>query len=200
MKTGIFGGSFAPFHRGHRLALEEFLEGVRPDRCLVVPSAVPPHKQKSRLFSDRQRLEMTRLGIQGLPRTEVWEWELEQGGRSYTAETLRECRRRWPEDEFVLYVGSDMLLTLDTWYRPEEIFRLARIAVFSRTGDDWKVLEEKIRQLSALGARCTRLPGAPFPVSSTQIRQRLAAGEEIDTLVPPAVAEYLKREGFYGSK
>ncbi len=199
MNLGIFGGSFAPFHLGHRTALEEFRSGAELDRCLVVPSAQPPHKQKSTLFSDRQRLDMTRLGTKDLSHTEVWDWEINQGGRSYTIFTLRECHRRWPSARLLLYVGSDMLLSIETWYRPEEIFQLAEIVAFSRTGQDRAALEKHRQQLEArFSLHCRILPGTPFPVSSTQIRERLAQGKDISDLVPEPIDDYLRREGFYG--
>lgn len=199
MTVGLFGGTFAPFHRGHRAALESFLREVKPDRCIVMPSGVPPHKIKTTLFTDRQRLETARLGCEGLKGVTVSDWEIKKEGRSYTAETLRWLNETYPDRRAVLYVGSDMFLTLHQWYRPEEIFRRAKIAAFSRTGTDLEQLNAHAAWLATQYPHvdCTVYTAPPFPVSSTEIRELWCAGGDVSHLVPPKVADYLTklREG-----
>ena len=129
-RIGVFGGTFAPFHKGHLQALNAFLREARLDRCLVIPSGTPPHKTKPLSFTDAQRLEMTLLACEGLDRVSVCDRELRTEGRSYTCQTLAWLKKEFPQDTLVLYVGSDMLLTLQDWYRPEEIFASAQIAAF----------------------------------------------------------------------
>lgn len=190
MRLGIFGGTFAPFHKGHRKALEAFFESARTDRCLVIPAGIPPHKQKSSDFTDAQRLEMTRLACADLPWAEVSDWEIRQEGASYTCKTLQHLSEEFPDARLVLYVGSDMFLTLQKWYRPEEIFRLAEIAAFSRTGEDFDKLSAHGRELKKNFPHLdyTLYPVPPFPVSSTEIREKWINGEDISSLVHPKVA------------
>lgn len=193
IRLGIFGGTFAPFHNGHRRALEAFLRVGNLDRCLVIPSGIPPHKQKTSLYTDGQRLEMTRLACDGLPNTEVSDWELRKQGKSYTAKTLQWIREAYPDCRPVLYVGSDMFLTLQDWYCPQEIFDRAEIAAFSRTGEDLAALNAHGERLKNTfrNVEYTVYPEAPFPVSSTEIRDKMETGEDFSHLVPPRVYEYL---------
>ena len=102
MTVGLFGGTFAPFHRGHRAALESFLREVKPDHCIVMPSGIPPHKIKTTLFTDRQRLETARLGCEGLKGVTVSDWEIKKEGRSYTAETLRWLNETYPDRRAIM--------------------------------------------------------------------------------------------------
>ncbi len=192
-RIGIFGGTFAPFHKGHQEALNAFLRLTKPDLCLVIPSGTPPHKTKSLLFTDRQRLEMTKAACEGIKTVSVCDWELQKEGRSYTCETLQWLRQQHPHDQLILYVGSDMLLTLQDWYRPEEIFSSAEIIAFSRTGQDLEKLCDHAKRLkkSFPNAQITVFPQEPFVVSSTEIREKWITGESVSALVPPAVDEYL---------
>lgn len=192
-RIGIFGGTFAPFHQGHRQALETFLSLARLDKCLVIPAGIPPHKTKTSLFTDAQRLEMTKRACSGLPKTIVTDWEIQKNSQSYTSETLAHLCGEFPQARLVLYVGSDMLLTLQDWYRPQEIFDRAEIAAFSRTGDDLAALNRHKEKLMKEfdGVDCTVYSTPVFPVSSTEIREKWCKGEDISHLVPPAVLEYL---------
>ncbi len=192
-RIGVFGGTFAPFHKGHKQALKAFLTRADLDRCFVIPAGIPPHKTKTALFTDEQRLEMTRLACKGIDGVTVSDWELKQEGRSYTYKTLGWLKQQHPHDRLVLFVGSDMLLTLHQWYRPEEIFSLAEIAAFSREGDDLQTLKEHARALEKRfpGADVTVYTEPPFPVSSTEIREKWEQGEDLKTLLPAAVNEYL---------
>ncbi len=189
-RIGIFGGTFAPFHNGHRKALEAFLDRGKLDRCLVIPAGIPPHKKKSADFTDTQRLDLTRLACKDLPSVEVLDWEIKQTGASYTCKTLAYLKEQYPNHRLVLYVGSDMFLTLQDWYQPEEIFALAEIAAFSRTGKDLeRLLSHKAwleRHFEAVA--CTVYTSPPFPVSSTEIREKWINGEELSPLVCPAVS------------
>lgn len=196
-RIGIFGGTFAPFHTGHRKALEAFLRLEAPDECLVVPSGTPPHKTKTALFTDEERLEMTKAACKDLPVT-VSDWEIRQEGRSYTCNTLKHLKEQFPEDLLILYVGSDMLLTLQDWYHPEEIFRMAQIAAFSRTGEDLEKLQNHAEVLKRTFPQAViRIhPEPPFPVSSTEIREKWERSEDLSALVPEGVAQFLKEKKY----
>jgi len=189
IRLGIFGGTFAPFHKGHRKALEAFLREAALDRCLVIPAGIPPHKQKTSLFSDARRLELTRLACGDLPGIEVCSRELTQKGKSYTCKTLQWIRETYPDCRPVLYVGSDMFLTLQDWYEPQAIFDMAEIAAFSRTGTDLAELNahgEWLRK-NFRNVSCRIYTAHPFPVSSTQIRELWQKGEDFSHLTGEAV-------------
>ena len=195
-RLGIFGGTFAPFHNGHRKALEAFLTEGNLDRCLVMPSGVPPHKPKPAGFSDARRWELTRLACADLPNTEVCDLELRRKGKSYTYKTLQWINETYPDCRPVLYVGSDMFLSLQNWYRPQEIFDRAEIAAFSRTGTDLTQLKRHADWLKAAfrGVNCTVYSTLPFPVSSTEIREKQNRGEDFSDLVPTKVYRNLAED------
>lgn len=189
MRLGIFGGTFAPFHNGHLRALEAFLREGKLDRCLVIPSGIPPHKTKPDGFSDARRLELTRLACKNLPKTEVCDWEIRQQEPSFTYKTLQWVCETFPNARPVLYVGSDMFLTLQQWRCPQEIFHRAEIAAFSRTGEDLQKLQAHGEWLKQNFEQVdyTVYTAPPFPVSSTEIRKKMNNGEDFSHLVPSAV-------------
>ena len=198
MKTGIYGGTFNPIHNGHLHIVEEFRRGLGLDRVLLIPTRVPPHKAAPDLASAGERFAMCRLAAQGKPWLELSDIEMRREGKSYTAETLEELSVLYPQDQFYLLMGEDMFLTLDRWYRAETIFRLAAACASPRSRDGMEPLRQKALDYTArFGARCF-LEHIPYlPISSTQVRQAVARGEDVSGLVPQAVAAYMKERGLY---
>ena len=132
-RIGIYGGSFSPPHNGHLSAARLLLEEAGVDRLFILPAGVPPHKTLDPDESPEHRLAMTRLAFADLPRTEVSDWEMTRSGKSYTVLTLEHFSA--PDRQLVLLVGTDMFLTLDRWYRAEDIFALAEIVCVRRELD-----------------------------------------------------------------
>lgn len=204
MKIGIYGGSFNPPHLGHLAAARAVLGVLGLDRLLIVPAADPPHKQlPPGSPTPEQRLEMARLFADLLldPRVECWDAELARPGKSYTADTLRTARERWPEAELWLLMGTDMFLTLQTWHQPAEIMTLAGICAFGRTEQDSEAVFVPQRDYLSrtYGARIVTLSIPDLvDVSSTRIRAALAAGRGGEWL-PRPVCGYILRKGLYGT-
>lgn len=198
MKTGIYGGTFNPIHNGHLHIVEEFRRGLGLDRVLLIPTRVPPHKAAPDLASAQDRCAMCRLAIQEKPWLELSDIEMRREGKSYTAETLEELSALYPRDQFYLLMGEDMFLTLGHWYRPETIFSLALVCTTPRSPDGLGALREKALEYTGrFKARCF-LEHIPYlPVSSTQVRQAVARGEDVSGLVPQAVAAYIGEHGLY---
>ena len=132
-RIGIYGGSFSPPHIGHRHAAEAFLKAEKPDKLLIMPASIPPHKTVANPIDGQVRAELCRLNFEGLPNTEVSELELQRTGKSYTYLTLEELSAE--NRTLILLCGTDMFLTLDTWRAPEKIFRLAEIVCVRREAD-----------------------------------------------------------------
>ncbi len=204
-RVGIFGGTFSPPHLGHVRAASSFLAAVNPPdtapedrlRLFIMPTFVPPHKTVDAEVSPEVRLEMCRAAFGDLPDTEVSDYEISRGGVSYTILTLEHFAA--PGREIWLLCGGDMFLTLDRWARAEEIFSLARIAAHGRGIAEISVLYDKKREYEErFGKPILLLPDAPLRVSSTKIRAMAAAGEDFGDLVPPGVAEIIRRDGLYG--
>ena len=198
MKTGIYGGTFNPIHNGHLHIVEEFRRGLGLDRVLLIPTRVPPHKAAPDLASAGERFAMCRLAAQGQPWLELSDIEMRREGKSYTAETLEELSALYPQDQFYLLMGEDMFLTLGRWYRPETIFSLASVCTTPRSPDGLDALRQKALEYTGqFQARCF-LEHIPYlPISSTQVRQAVARGEDVSGLVPQAVAAYMKERGLY---
>ena len=206
MKIGIYGGTFNPPHLGHVTAARAVFELLRLDKLLVIPAGLPPHKDlPDHSPTAAQRLEMTRLaaeqmGLDG--KVEVLDMELSRAGKSYTSDTLVELKKRYPDDELWLLMGTDMFLTLQAWHAPEEILSLAGIAAFGRTEADTEELFSVQRDYLYKTYPQARIFTLTIPgvidVSSTELRQKLAEGTG-GALLPPAVYGYILRQGLYGT-
>ena len=204
-RIGIFGGTFAPPHMGHVRAAEAFLRAMNPEGCgeklrlIVMPTATPPHKLKAAGDTSEARLRMCRAAFGGLPDTEVSDYEITKGGISYTVLTLEHFAAE--DRELWLLCGSDMFLTLDRWFRAEDIFRLARIAGVSRGTEEFAVLDRKRAEYEEkTGRQVLLLEDEPFPLSSTEIRRRVTAGEDMDGLLPRGVEEIIRQERLYENR
>jgi len=204
MKIGVYGGTFSPPHLGHMSSARQAAQALGLDKLLLIPAGIPPHKALPEGSpTPQERLEMTAIAADclGLPGVaQVDDLELRREGKSYTADTLAQLRGRYPDDELYFLMGSDMLLSLHSWYHPERICALARLVAFSRGGDDREALEEAARSLrETYGAQVTVLDlQEVVEISSTLVRQALAAGEGRQYLAGP-VYGYILRKGLYGT-
>ena len=200
MRTGVYGGTFNPIHRGHVHILREFIGRLELQRALLIPDGTPPHKQARDLARPEDRLEMCRLAARDLGVVEVSGMELGRPGKSFTSDTLTQLHRMYPEDELYFLMGEDMFLTVDRWHDAPTIFRLAVLCASPRSQSGMERLLEKERELVKLGARC-RVEDIPFlDVSSTRVRETVRAGEDVSGLVPDEVARYIAENRIYGGK
>ena len=200
-RIGIFGGSFNPPHLGHILAVREFQEKLSLDRVLLIPAATPPHKTlTANSPAARHRLEMTKLAAAELPYAQVSDIELRRSGASYTADTIDELRRIYPQDEFFLLMGTDMFLSLASWYHPERIAAQATVAVAHRSADNAQQLRSCADRLKeTLNMETILVENEYLPHSSTSVRALLAfqAAEEY---VAPEVLDYIQKNDLYFSR
>ena len=195
MRTGILGGTFDPPHKGHLYLGENFASALALDRVLVIPAAIPPHKAEKKLSRDEDRLEMCRLAFRD-PVFVVTDLELRRDGKSYTVDTLKQLREQYPEDEFFLLIGSDMLLYFDKWYRWRDIKSMCTLCSFSRSdGEGYEVLRDYSE--SVLGGGVVLLDRSPMEISSTEVRRRVREGGNFGELVPGPVEEYIAEHGLY---
>jgi nicotinate-nucleotide adenylyltransferase len=166
------------------------------DRVLLVPMGVAPHREIDPEPGPQARLRMCRAAAEGDAGLEVSAIECERPGPSYTADTLRELSA--PDRELTLLLGADQAAELMSWREPEEVLRLARVAVAERSGMD---REGVLRRLGHLdGHDALEFFDMPrIDVSSTMVRARLAAGRPVRWLVPDAVERMIAAEGLYAS-
>lgn len=191
MRTGVLGGTFDPPHLGHLVLADQCAASLALDEVLFVPAFRPPHKLDAVLTPFDLRVAMLRAAVANEPRASVLTLERDEGGISYTVRTLELLVAERPADELWLLVGEDSLDDLVHWRAPERIAELARIAVYHRRGAEGRVLP-------FLADRVTFIEGPLVDVSSSEIRERVAAGRSVRHLVPPAVLAIIAREGLYG--
>ena len=196
----LYGGTFSPPHLGHIRAAEAFSHAVSPDRLLIVPSSLPPHKAPVLGADDEARLEMCRLAFSSIPSAEISDIEILRRGKSYTVETLRALAA--PSIRLVLLVGTDMFLSLDTWYSFRELFQLAEIAYVRRETEaetEALLLEKERLYTEKYAARILALSTDVTEISSTELRRRLASGESLEGYLLPEVEAYIKARGLYNA-
>ena len=192
--TGALGGTFDPPHLGHLIAAQDVLEKLALDRLLLVPAGIPPHKPEGSSAPAASRARMLRAAVEEDPRLEVSKVELERPGPSYTVDTLRELKARWPRDDLFLVIGVDQLRVFSTWRRPAEVIRLARLVVIARQG----VQAFEAAPVSAFDYESVWVPR--IDVSSTEIRRRIREGRSIRYWVPEAVRRIIEEEKLYAAE
>lgn len=186
MATGVFGGSFDPVHHGHLIAADRAAEALGLETVLFVPCARQPLKGGA-VATAKHRCEMLRLAIQGHSRYAIETMELDRAGPSYTVDTLRILKERWPDDRLVLILGADAAAELPRWRAADEVARLAEVAVLKRPGSP-EVTSAFVKHLVATPA---------IEISASDIRARCIAGKSIRYLVPDAVADHIARHHLY---
>ncbi|WP_235935171.1 nicotinate (nicotinamide) nucleotide adenylyltransferase [Candidatus Laterigemmans baculatus] len=200
LRIGIFGGSFDPIHVGHLILADTCREQLELDRVLLVPTATSPLKLSGPRASDAARSEMVRLAIAGTETLELETLEIERGGVSYTIETVAALEQRWPGDELVLLMGADAIATLELWHQPAELLRRVPLGVVLRGGEpapDFARAAELLDEPERAGFSPRLVPMPEIRLSSTELRQRIAAGRSIRFRTPRAVEEYIAANGLY---
>ena len=208
MKIGIYGGSFNPPHLGHMAAAESAAKYLGLDELLLIPAGIPPHKMLSADAAGADdRLAMTRLMGEQIAldtgvKVTISDMEIARGGKSYTADTLRILHEQRPDDELWLLMGTDMFLTFQYWYKPDEIMRYAGLCAFGRTEKDGEELFAPQRKYLGQRFPGSRIVTMTLPnlvdVSSTELRARIPK-RETDGLLAPAVLGYIYRKHLYGT-
>lgn len=186
MKIGIFGGSFNPIHNGHIEIVKFMISTLSLDKILIVPLGIPSHK-KNNLVAGEKRATMCKLAFKDLKNIEILDLEIKQNSTSYTIDTLKKIISIYGEyNEYFEIIGKDSADYFNSWKDYKEILRLSTVVVFDR--EAYK--GEKIEGLIYL-----KTPF--FPISSTQIREKIKKNENIDNLVPLAVKKFIKKYNLY---
>lgn len=183
MRIAIYGGSFNPPHLGHLEAARSVASELNPDKFLIIPDNIPPHKSmEPGCPTAEERLELCRLNFRSVECAEISDIEIKRQGKSYTADTIRALRVDYPEDEIYLVIGSDMLLSFEEWYDYHYLFANCRLAVVSREEDDMDALRaHRAYLMREYNARIELLSHVPLPMSSGEIRVwlRLRLGSDL---------------------
>ncbi len=212
MRIGLLGGSFNPVHNAHLRIAEEAQAACRLDRVIFIPAADPPHKPVAGDVSFACRSKMVGMAIKGRPDFEMSVIEAERGGKSYSIDTIRILRERFPDDELYFIIGGDSFLEIGTWYRYDEIFSSCNLIVVERAGcsivNPLEALPAAVcgafshdgetgRLTHRSGTNIYFITGSPQELSSTEIRRLASAGADISRYVPPDVAAYISQQRIY---
>jgi nicotinate-nucleotide adenylyltransferase len=207
--VGIVGGTFNPPHLGHLALAQHARDELDLERVFLMPANRAPGKPVQPDPGPERRARMCLLAVADRPGVSACGLEIERGGTSYTADTLRAIHEDWPHAALTLIVGADTARTIPGWREPEKILELARIAVAEREPTD---AEEALAALAAVGGapgkderreRRTSTAGAlvlempRIEISSSLVRRRVAEGERVEDLVGGAVAGYIAQLGLY---
>ena len=180
---GILGGTFDPVHNAHLAVASAALRALGLEEILWLPTGAPPYRPAP-VATAVHRVAMLRLAIEHEPRYAVDERELSAAASGFTYDSIKAMKQEDPQAQFTLLMGSDQYEKRAAWHRWPELEQLCEIAVVARPG-------------SRIDAKAKTLPMRPSPISASDIRARAARGEDISAMVPPAVAEYIRKAGLY---
>lgn len=182
-KIGIFGGTFDPIHHGHLILAGDALEQLGLESVIFIPAAISPHKLAANPAPAEIRVEMLRAAIEGEPRFCLDTVELDRPAPSYTVDTIEALRKREPGATFVCLIGEDNVARLSTWHRFTDLSKMVEFAVLDRSGLKTAHPYPAIRR--------------HLDISATDIRNRVARGQSIRYLVPPAVETLIRERQLY---
>ena len=198
MRVGIYGGTFAPVHNGHVAAAKAFVEQMKLDYLFIIPAHLPPHKQIDESDDPVYRLRMCELAFKDIDGVVISDCEIARGGKSYTYDTLKELQRE--DTRLFLLCGTDMVLTFDTWYRFEDIFKMCYPVYVRRENDALignRIVSKINEYYQKYGVMFRKIMTDPIELSSTDIRRAVKNGQDISGMVPAAVADFIKQNGLY---
>jgi nicotinate-nucleotide adenylyltransferase len=196
-RVGILGGTFNPPHVGHLVCAQEALWQLQLDAVVLMPAAVPPHKEVDADPGAQARLELCEAATAKDERLAVSRMELDRTGPSWTVDTLREIHATAPGDDLTFIVGGDMAASLPEWREPEAVLELATLAVAERAEHRRADIVERLSGLRGAAERVRFFSMPRVDVSSTEIRDRVRAGRPIRYLVPDDVARLIGARGLY---
>lgn len=194
-RIGIFGGTFDPVHVGHLVAACWCRDALELDRVLMVVANEPWQKTGAREVTRADdRYEVVAAAVEGIGGLEASRIEIDRGGPSYTADTIRELRSTYRDSELFLAVGSDVAADLGTWQRLAEMKDLVTLVVVERAGaPSAPAGSQKLEWAGAV--RHVRMP--TLDISSSELRERLQRGLSVDFLIPDPAIRLIRRLGLY---
>lgn len=191
MKIGLMGGSFDPVHIGHLVAARDVLEQFRLDRLILIPAAQAPLKPNAIQATTGDRWAMLRLAIEGDRRLELSDYEMTKGGISFTIDTVRHLRTRFPADELFWVIGADQLPLLPKWKEINELVGLAEFVLMERPG--YPVAAKS----DIPGLMVHRGKGHLLEISSSEVRERRRQGLPLEYFCPQKVIAYIEEKRLY---
>ena len=196
MKTAIYGGAFNPLHNGHIHLALKLNEKFEFDRIILIPTGNPVHKSDSEFVSDEDRINMCKLITEDYSLFEVSDIEIKSEEKSYTYNTVQKLKELYPNDDFYLIIGGDMLMIFDKWYEYIKLSKEVEVICAARQYD-FDALYKKKKQLQKNGCNITLVNIKPFVVSSSEIREKLRNKIKVDDLMPTKIYNYILERSLY---
>ena len=200
-RIALFGGTFDPVHPGHVAVAAVAAEQIGAEKIIFLPAKCSPLKVLSPAASDDDRLKMIALAIEGYEKFQLSDYELKKDGPCFTLETVREFQAQFGDDTLIYWLlGADGVEDLCRWYRITELIDECNLSVMCRAGFDEPDFTEFIEiwgrnRVEKLQQNIIQTP--LIDISSTQIRNKIAAGEDVSEMLNPSVAEYIHEHGLY---
>lgn len=197
-KIGIMGGTFNPIHNGHIALAQAAFDYCSLDEVWFMPSGISYLKKNDKIAASEDRMEMTKLAIDGLPCFRCSNLEVSREGNTYTADTLEILNEMYPDCEFYFIMGADSLFGLPNWKKPERIAALCTLVAVVRDSVNMQELQSQQKLLErTLHARIVLVPFHKINISSSAIREKLLNGEKVDDLIPVNVLAYIRENQLY---
>jgi len=187
MKIGILGGTFNPIHIGHLILAEEAREKLGLDKIIFMPAYLPPHKDNSDIAPAAERFAMVKQAIAGNKHFSVSDMEIKRNGRSYTIDTIRALKAKYPKDDFYFIIGSDLLKYLDEWKDVSEIIKMVKFIAATRPGYPLEKIPSYIQTLAIRAV----------DVSGFEVRECVRLNKSFRYLVPEAVFNHILKKRLY---
>lgn len=187
IKTVIFGGSFDPIHVGHITLAKEVIKQKIAQEVWFMVTPQNPHKRDKQLTDEKERLRMVQIAVEGEPRFQACDFEFSLPRPSYTLHTLNALEKKYPERKFILLVGADNWEKFNSWYKGDEIVERFGLVVYPRDNENTPSLPANVIWLKA--QLCN--------ISSTQIRNIIASGDNASIFLPSGVNNYIIEKDLY---
>lgn len=197
-KIGIMGGTFNPIHNGHIALAKAAMDHCGLHEVWFMPSGYSYFKNRAEIVTGEDRINMTRLAIDGYPFFKYSDLEVKREGNTYTVDTLEELNKLYPADEFYFIMGADSLLALTKWKDPDRIAMLCTLVAVVRDDVNMQELESGQKYLEkTLNARIILVPFKKVNISSSTIRKKLSNEETVEEMLPPKVLAYIYENQLY---
>jgi nicotinate-nucleotide adenylyltransferase len=192
-RIGVMGGTFDPIHHGHLVAASEVRAWFDLDEVVFVPTGEPWQKSEREVSGSEDRYLMTVIATASNPRFWVSRVDIERGGPTYTIDTLRDLTDVLADADLYFITGADALMEIFTWRDASELFELAHFVGCTRPG-----FEMDLSTLEGIPLDKVTIVEIPaLAISSTDCRDRVAAGEPVWYLVPDGVVQYIGKHALY---
>ena len=198
LRVGIYGGAFAPIHKGHVEAAKAFMSQMWLDVLFVIPTGQSAHKEMDKSASSEDRMEMCRLAFEGIDGVIISDIEIRRAGESYSIDTLKEMCGE--DRRLFMLCGTDMMLTLGEWHDAAEIFQLSYPVYIRRENDrdlDAKIIEKNTEYFEKYGKYVIKLDAPVVDISSSEIRRMIRDGDDVSPYMDQRVLEYISEKGLY---